>query len=153
MNNFHQAVARYRECSRHVRNAYFQPPKGAPDAWEQTEGWIEVHRLLFNWIVLYPHGLKPAEPGQPHSQVCPTTYNIGMGTRSDIQCIADPYAGTWRTIVPKSRSDKYPRSPFRANHTANRIRNLGSEEEMMKLFLTHRIIYSTLQLLCQNQFH
>jgi hypothetical protein len=69
MNAFHQAVAKYRECSRHVRNAYFQPADHAPASWELTEGWGEVDRMMFNWMVLYPNGLKPVGDGLSHPQI------------------------------------------------------------------------------------
>ncbi len=70
MNAFHQAIARYRECSRHVRNAYFQPTDAGPDKWAVTEGWDEVDRMLFNWLVLYPHDLQPIVPGHSNPRIC-----------------------------------------------------------------------------------
>jgi hypothetical protein len=93
MNQFHQAVARYRECSRHVRNAYFQPPEGAPDAWEQTEGWLEVDRVLFNWMVLYPQGLKPVGQRQSHPEI--TLKIRGLGTSAFINQAKFKNSGSW----------------------------------------------------------
>ncbi len=69
MNTFHQTVAKYRECSRHVRNEYFQPSDNTPAAWDLIEGWQEIDRMLFNWMVLYPNGLQPVECGQPHPHI------------------------------------------------------------------------------------
>jgi len=69
MNAFHQAVAKYRECSRHIRNAYFQPTDNDSDKWDVIEGWQEVDRMLFNWMVLYPNQLQPTEHGHSHPQI------------------------------------------------------------------------------------
>ena len=69
MNEFHKAVAQYRECSRHVRNVYFQVSDGTAIDWNRIEGWREVDELLFNWLVLYPHQLQPAEINQPHPHI------------------------------------------------------------------------------------
>ena len=70
MNAFHQAIARYRECTRHVRNAYFQPTGADSDKSAVTEGWEEVDRMLFNWLVLYPHGLQPIDSGRSNPHIC-----------------------------------------------------------------------------------
>ncbi len=70
MNDFHKAVSQYRECSRHVRNVYFQTPEGTNNEWERIEGWQEVDRMLFNWLVLYPHLLQPVELNQTHPHIC-----------------------------------------------------------------------------------
>lgn len=71
MNAFHQAVTKYRECSRHVRNVYFQSADNAAtvEADKLNEGWREVDRMLFNWLILYPHGLQPVTDGQSHPRI------------------------------------------------------------------------------------
>jgi hypothetical protein len=69
MNSFHQAIATYRECTRHLRNAYFQPSDSVGAEWAVIEGWEEVDRMLFNWLVLYPHGLQPVDHGQSHPSI------------------------------------------------------------------------------------
>lgn len=69
MNAFHHAVAKYRECSRHVRNSYFQPTDNTDSSWNIIEGWQEVDRILFNWIVLYPFDLQPVEHNCTHPNI------------------------------------------------------------------------------------
>ena len=70
MNAFHKAVAQYRECSRHVRNVYFQTADRTATDWGRIEeGWWDVDRVLFNWLVLVPHDLQPVEANQTHPHI------------------------------------------------------------------------------------
>ena len=69
MNKFHQAVTKYRECTRHIRNAYFQPEDDCGDAWAFTEGWKVADLQLYFWMVIYPHGLQHIEQGLPNPSI------------------------------------------------------------------------------------
>ena len=73
MNKFHQAVAKYRECTRHIRNTYFQPVDGSPDIdfADAHEGWWNVNYQLYFALVIYPHNLQPVEPGLPNPSITP----------------------------------------------------------------------------------
>lgn len=95
MNAFHQAVAKYRECSRHVRNAYFQSADNAPtpEAMHLQEGWLEVDRMLFNWMILYPHGLQPVTDGQSHPHI--GLHIPELGTRVFINKGKFMNSGSW----------------------------------------------------------
>lgn len=105
MNDFHQAVARYRECSRHVRNVYFQPADRTSAAWDLTEGWTEVDRLLFNWMVLYPHGLQPVEDGRSHPQITLQVQGL-FGATAFINREKGKNSGYWDHPVKILRSDE-----------------------------------------------
>ena len=93
MNTFHQAVAKYRECTRHIRNAYFQPQDDSPDPWNVTEGWSDIDRLLFNWLVLYPHDMQPVEPGKSHPNI--TLSITGLGATAFINRGKPENSGSW----------------------------------------------------------
>ena len=73
MNKFHQAVAKYRECTRHIRNTYFQPVDGSPDIdfADAYEGWWLVNYQLYFALVINPHNLQPVEPGLSNPSITP----------------------------------------------------------------------------------
>jgi len=93
MNTFHQAIAKYRECSRHIRNAYFQPSDNSTSGWDVIEGWQEVNRMLFNWMVLYPNGLQPVECGHSHPHI--VLRITGQGTTAFINRDKFKNSGYW----------------------------------------------------------
>ena len=103
MNTFHADVARYRECTRHLRNEHFLASDGTPAAWDIVEQWQELDELLFKFLVLRPHELEPAGMDQPHPHIF---LAIRGGGGASVHINRDKHAtsGYWdhptNTIVP-----------------------------------------------------
>jgi hypothetical protein len=76
-----------------VRNVYFRTSEGTNKEWDRIEGWQEVDRMLFNWLVLYPHSLQPVGLNQTH----PLIYLKinGQGTRLFINREKNMTHGYW----------------------------------------------------------